>query len=193
MPAPVLSPRVAEAARPRRRSWWSRLITDLGLRIEHRGPVLGYLIVERGIKGVLLVLVGLYVLAHVRTGLDGFANGLIEQLNLDSGSSFLKHWAYHLVLRFIGVSHSSLLTLSIGSILYGLIEGAESLGLILRRRWAEYLVVLATAFFIPVEVIELGHRFTPVRAGALILNVVVVIYLVRKKRLFYLDEPAAQR
>ncbi|GAC1327651.1 MAG: hypothetical protein NVSMB17_01960 [Candidatus Dormibacteria bacterium] len=184
---------MAEAAQARRRSWWSRFVADLALRIEHRGAVLWYLIVERGIKGVVLVLVGLYVLAHVRSGLDGFARGLIEQLNLDSGSSFLKHWAYHLVLKFIGVSRSSLLALSIGSILYGVIEGAESVGLVLRRRWAEYLVVLATAFFIPLEALELAHRFTPVRAVTLLLNVVVVIYLVRKKRLFYLDEPEAER
>lgn len=155
--------------------------------------MLWYLIVERGLKGVLLILVGVYVLAHVRTGLGGLAQTTIEQFNLAAGSSFLQHWAYHLVLKFIGVSHSSLLALSVGSILYGLIEGAESVGLILGRRWAEYLVVLATAFFIPIEVLELAKNPSLVKVMTFVLNVVVVIYLVRKKRLFYLDEPESER
>ena len=184
---------MAEASRPLRRSWWARFRADLGLRIENRGLVLWYLIVERGIKGLALVIVGIYVLAHVRSGLGGLANTLIEEFNLASGSSFLRHWLYQLVLRFTGISHNSLLALSIGSIVYGLIEGSESIGLMLRRRWAEYLVVLATAFFIPVEVIELAGHPTIVKAVTFILNVVVVVYLVRKKRLFYLDEPEAER
>ena len=140
-----------------------------------------------------LVLVGLYVLAHLRTGLEGVASTMIEELNLQSGSSLLQHWVYQLVLKFVGISQSSLLALSIGSILYGVIEGSESAGLILRRRWAEYLVVLATAFFIPVEVYELVIHATPVKAVTFAVNIIVVIYLVRKKRLFSLDEPAAER
>ncbi|MFN2463746.1 MAG: DUF2127 domain-containing protein [Candidatus Dormibacteria bacterium] len=184
---------MADAARPRTKSWWSRFTNDLGLRIEHRGLVLWYLIIERGLKGVALVLAGLYILAHLRVGLEGLAQGIIDQFNLDSGSSFLRHWLYRLILKFAGISHSSLLALSLGSVVYGVIEGAESVGLLLRRRWAEYLVVLATAFFIPVEVVELARRPGPFKLLTFVINIVVVVYLVRKKRLFSFDEPAGQR
>ena len=83
-----------------------------------------------------------------------------------------------------------LIELAVGLVIYGLIEGAESVGLILGRRWAEYLVVLATAFFIPLEVLELAKMPSLLKAATLIINVVVVVYLVRKKRLFSFDEPS---
>jgi uncharacterized membrane protein (DUF2068 family) len=178
---------VAEAA-PRRRSWWWRFRQDLGRRIEHRGLVLWYLVVERGLKGVALLLIGFFVATHVQTGLDGAAAALIDQLNLDSGSNFLSQGAYRLVLKFVGVSQGSLVALSVGSLLYGVIEAAESIGLLLKRRWAEYLVVLATAFFIPVEIVELVRHPTVLKAAAFLVNVIVVAYLVRRKRLFHLDE-----
>ena len=155
--------------------------------------VLWYLIFERGIKGVGLLVVAFYLFTHIGSGLDSLINRIIGQLDLDPGSNFLKEAIYDLVLRFVGISQTSLVALAVGSFLYGVIESAESIGLILRRRWAEYLVILATAFFIPVEVVELARKPTLLKAAAFVINVVVVVYLVRRKRLFSFDESAAQR
>lgn len=185
---------MAEAsAASRRPSWWQRFRADLGLRIEHRGFVLWYLIVERGLKGIGLVLVGLYVAAHVGSGLDGPANWIVDQFNLDAASNTLQHWAFDLVLRFVGMSQNSLIALAAGSFIYGAIEASEAVGLLLKRRWAEYLVVLATGFFIPLEAYEVVRNLTVVKLATLVINIVVVVYLIRKKRLFTFDEPAGQR
>lgn len=193
MSGPVPSRRVAEGNLKREANWWSRFRHDLSLRIEHRGFVVWYLIFERGLKSAALLLLGGYIAFHLGSGLDGVANWVIEQFNLDSGSSFLRHAAYALVLRFMGISHGSLEELAAGLFIYGAIEGSEAVGLVLRRRWAEYLVVLATAFFIPLEVLELAAKPTFLKAATLIINVVVVVYLVRKKRLFKFDEPPDER
>jgi uncharacterized membrane protein (DUF2068 family) len=75
-------------------------------------------------------------------------------------------------------------TLGILLIGYALIEGAEGVGLALRRRWAEYLIVFASGLLIPYEVWEVVHKVTLFRAGGLLLNIVVVAYLAYKKRLF---------
>lgn len=155
--------------------------------------VLWYLIVERGLKGLGLLVVAFYLFAHIGSGLDNLVSGVIDQFDLDSGSNFLKEAAYDLVLRFVGISQSSLVALAAGSFLYGVIEVAESIGLILKRRWAEYLVVLATAFFIPIEVFELAKKPTLLKAATLVVNVVVVVYLVRRKRLFRFDEAPGER
>lgn len=184
---------MAEGTSPAQASWWSRFRLDISLRIEHRGFVLWYLIVERGLKSVGLLLVGAYIAFHASTGLNGVANWLIEQFNLDSGTNFLRHAAYLLVLRFIGISHDSLIELAVGLVIYGAIEGSEAVGLLMSRRWAEYLVVLATAFFIPLEVLELANKPSLLKAATLIVNVVVVVYLFRKKRLFRFDETADER
>ncbi|MFN2464695.1 MAG: DUF2127 domain-containing protein [Candidatus Dormibacteria bacterium] len=184
---------MAEAAARRPASWWQRLRRDLGLRIEHRGFVLWYLIVERGLKGLLLLVVALYVGVHARTGLNAVGNRFVEQFSLDSGSNVLRRAIFELILRFAGMSHSHLVALAAGSFLYGVIEASEAVGLLLRRRWAEYLVVLATAFFIPLEAYEVVHHVTPLKLVTLVINIVVVVYLVRKKRLFAFDEPPGER
>ena len=60
----------------------------------------------------------------------------------------------------------------------------------MRRRWAEYLVLIATSAFLPVEIDELIRHPTPFKGLALAVNIVIVAYLVWRKRLF-LERPGA--
>jgi uncharacterized membrane protein (DUF2068 family) len=73
---------------------------------------------------------------------------------------------------------------AIGVIAYAILEGTEGVGLAMRRRWAEYLTVIATGILIPYEAYEVIHRATLFKVGALLLNVAVVGYLAYRKRLF---------
>jgi len=87
------------------------------------------------------------------------------------------------VLVWIGFfKHTT--TLAIAIIFYALVEGTEGVGLAMRRRWAEYLIVIATGFLIPYEIYEVVNRVTLFRAGGLALNVLIVVYLAWRKRLF---------
>jgi uncharacterized membrane protein (DUF2068 family) len=54
----------------------------------------------------------------------------------------------------------------------------------MRRRWAEYLTVIATGFLIPYEAYEVVRHITLLKVGALLLNIAVVGYLAYRKRLF---------
>ncbi len=49
---------------------------------------------------------------------------------------------------------------------------------------AEYPTALATAGFLPFEIVELTKRVTVFRIGALVVNIAILIWLVWKKRLF---------
>ena len=62
----------------------------------------------------------------------------------------------------------------------------------MRRRWAEYLVLLATVVFIPVEIEELAARPSAFKALALLVNLLIVAYLIWRKRLF-LERPPRLR
>ena len=79
-------------------------------------------------------------------------------------------------------SHTTVL--AIGAIAYAVLEGTEGVGLAMRRRWAEYLTVIATGVLIPFEAYEVIHKVTLFRVGALLLNLAVVGYLAYRKRLF---------
>lgn len=67
---------------------------------------------------------------------------------------------------------------------YGALQIVEGVGLWGGWRWAEYLAVVATSAFIPLEVYELIHKASVLKGLALVINVGAVIYLVFKGRLF---------
>ncbi|HKC17743.1 MAG TPA: DUF2127 domain-containing protein [Steroidobacteraceae bacterium] len=85
---------------------------------------------------------------------------------------------------------SSLGQARIGGILVvtGLYTGVlltEGIGLWLRKTWAEWLTVIATASLIPFELWQLvfGHRHNPLAVlGATTLNIAIVWYLVWRLR-----------
>jgi hypothetical protein len=62
--------------------------------------------------------------------------------------------------------------------------GREGIGLWRGYRWAEYLAVVATTAFMPLEAYELVEHATVLKGCALVVNLVAVGYLVFKGRLF---------
>jgi uncharacterized membrane protein (DUF2068 family) len=54
----------------------------------------------------------------------------------------------------------------------------EGTGLLFRKRWAEWLTIVATSSLMPLEVYELVKQFTSVRLLALLVNAAVVLYLI---------------
>ncbi len=90
--------------------------------------------------------------------------------------------------RFGTLSLIQVDAVGIGAILYGCLEAFEGIGLLLRRRWAEYLVLIATGVFLPLEITELLRKPTVFKAGALAVNLLIVGYLIWRKKLF-LERP----
>ena len=63
-------------------------------------------------------------------------------------------------------------------VFYSALFLAEGAGLLLRQQWAEWLTVVATAFFVPLEIYAVIHSFSAIKAGLLVLNIVIVIFLI---------------
>ncbi|MDX6668546.1 MAG: hypothetical protein QOK04_1926 [Solirubrobacteraceae bacterium] len=74
---------------------------------------------------------------------------------------------------------------------YAVVEGLEAVGLWFQRRWAEYLTFLATTALLPLEIYELTRRLSPLKISAIVINIAVVVYLLRAKRLFGIRGGAA--
>lgn len=79
---------------------------------------------------------------------------------------------------------STLVGVAVALLVYGLVEFVEGVGLWMARRWAEYLTVVATAAFLPLEVYELTERVSGLKVATLALNVAAVVYILVAKRLF---------
>jgi uncharacterized membrane protein (DUF2068 family) len=67
---------------------------------------------------------------------------------------------------------------------YGVMQLVESYGLFRRRKWAEWLVVVATTLPIPWELYELFHAPSWMRFGILALNVGIAAYLWHRRTEF---------
>ena len=88
------------------------------------------------------------------------------------------------IQRFLEKPPDTLRLYGLGAAALGVLEGVEAVGLWMQRRWAEYLTLVATAAFIPLEIYELVHRTTALKIFALVVNLAIVVYLLFAKRLF---------
>jgi len=129
-------------------------------------------------KMVLLIAVGLGALRLLDP--DTAARVQRWAAALATGSDW--RFAQHLLARAVGLSPGRLEVLALGAFLYAALFGTEGSGLWLGRRWAEYLTVVATASFVPIEIFEILQRLSLLRVGALVLNLAVVAYLVYRLR-----------
>jgi uncharacterized membrane protein (DUF2068 family) len=79
---------------------------------------------------------------------------------------------------------STLTVVGFALLLYGLLQIAEGIGLWSLRRWGEYVAVVGTTLFIPLEVYEITEKATWLKVVVLAINVAAVVYLLLSKRLF---------
>jgi len=79
---------------------------------------------------------------------------------------------------------SRLTLIAVALAVYAALELIEGIGLWRLKRWGEYFAVVATSIFLPLEVRDLLAGITLTRAGALIINVAAVLYLLLSKHLF---------
>ena len=84
-----------------------------------------------------------------------------------------------LLVRLDLVTDKQLKVLSGITFLFGGIFVTEGIGLFFKQQWAEFLTVVVTASFIPVEVFESFKHFGPAKMILLAVNVVIVWFLVR--------------
>lgn len=53
----------------------------------------------------------------------------------------------------------------------------EGMGLVLEKAWAEYVTLVLTASFLPIELFEIARHVTWLRVGLTLINLAVVLYL----------------
>lgn len=125
-------------------------------------------------EGVLLVAAGFGALKLLHRDVGAIAMHWVHVLKLDPDN----HYIHSFLVKVFHVTPKQLKELSAGTFIYAALRLVEGVGLVLRKVWAEYLVVIATGIFIPVEIYELVRRFTPLRLGLLLANVAIVVYLI---------------
>ncbi|HEV3103068.1 MAG TPA: DUF2127 domain-containing protein [Candidatus Dormibacteraeota bacterium] len=174
---------MANTPRKPRPHYLKRLWAELGRMGGEHDAFIKVIIVERIVKALVLIALAIGLLDVGRNGvLTQWADYAQGQLNLDADNTLIERLFFRL-LAYAG-KFDHLTALAIGAIAYAILEGTEGVGLAMRRRWAEYLTVIATGILIPYEAYEVIRHATLFKVGALLLNVSVVGYLAYRKRLF---------
>jgi uncharacterized membrane protein (DUF2068 family) len=115
---------------------------------------------------------------------------LARQSNPQDFFSVLVHRMFRgnppgIAIRYIAtntefITRAMLTRVALATFAYAAVEATEAVGLFLRKAWAEWLVILVTVSFIPVEIYEIVSRPNPIKVLTLIANVLILWYLLKR-------------
>jgi uncharacterized membrane protein (DUF2068 family) len=126
------------------------------------------------LKAASLFAIGIGLFRLVHDGVAATVEGWIARFRVDPGQHFINL----LLQRLTGIDPRKLEWIGVGTLFYATIFLIEGIGLLLRKRWAEWMTVISTSLLLPLEVFELSRHVTWPKALTLIANVLVVIYLI---------------
>ncbi len=151
--------------------------------------VLRLLAVERWVRGVVLILlaIGVFELRSTQVSLKQ-----VFDRDLRSLRPFFNQIHFNVsdsatvssIEKTLHAKSSTLTLIGIAVLVYGLLQIAEGIGLWSLKRWGEYVAVVGTTIFIPLEVYEITEKASWLKVVVLLINVAAVVYLLLSKRLF---------
>jgi uncharacterized membrane protein (DUF2068 family) len=165
-----------------------------------RAPTLYIIVLFDLIKGSLLLLTALGIFALSGHNLNAVFDQVLRWVHLDPEHIFFVRIGKSLET----ITPANLRLAELGTLVCGLLRLGVGVGLAFRARWAVWLAIGESAFFIPIEIHGLLRRYTEEAAGhhraemfrhpelgilgiflVLVVNVVIVWYLfANRNRLF---------
>ena len=126
------------------------------------------------VKGAALQALAFGALTLLHEDVASEVEHWLDQLRIDPDNEFIGALLTKLQL----VHSKELKELSALGAGYAALFLTEGTGLLFRKRWAEWLTIVATSSLMPIEVYELVEKFTAVRLFAQLINAAVVLYLI---------------
>ncbi len=137
------------------------------------GRLLVWIGIYKVLEGSLLLAAGFGVLHLLHGDVEAHLRHWVHVLRVDPDNRYI----HGLLERAFAINPKQLKELSVGTFVYAAMRLTEGFGLVARQKWAEYLTVILTALFIPLELFEMFRHFTWIKAAVFAANVIVVVYL----------------
>lgn len=135
---------------------------------------------ELAVKGILLWLLSLPLLPLFSRQTILFLHHVARRSHLLSNAQFVTR----LFVRIDETPERRFLILSIFFLIWGATDLIEAVGIWQRKRWAEYMAVVGTLIFIPVEIYTIVTRFNWEKLAVSVFNLFIIIYIIRSRKLF---------
>jgi len=131
------------------------------------------------VKAALLIALGVTALELIHQP-DSLATlrHIVELLRFDPDNRLI----HRAIASVSALDTRRLEELSVGTFVYAAVFLVEGGGLLLHKRWAEYLTTGVTASFVPFELYELARHPSLLKAAGIGVNVLIVVYLLRRLR-----------
>ena len=144
----------------------------------HRNGALLVIAVFKFVKGALLLALAFGALSLLHKNLAAELGYWLDQLRIDPDNQFVGPLLSK--LQFIhGRELKEISALGAGYAALFLTEGS---GLLFRKRWAEWLTIVATSSLMPLEMYGLIKEFTVIRLLVVLVNAAVVLFLIYRVR-----------
>lgn len=130
------------------------------------------------LKGLLLLVIGFGALSLIHENVVSEVTHWANVLGVDPDN----HFVHKLIQKLWTVDEKKLVEISAGTFFYATVMLTEGVGLLQRKRWAEYFTIFATASFIPLEVYELVKHFSVTKIAVVLVNGLIVWYLILRVR-----------
>lgn len=140
---------------------------------EGNGTWLAVIAVFKLVKAALLVAIAVGFAHATAKGPEETIAPWLDAVHFDARGRLIHEAA----ARLLSLDRPRLGELAVGGFAYAALFTVEGVGLLLRRRWAEYLTLFVTVSLLPFEIVELVRHSTAPRWITLVLNVAVVAYL----------------
>jgi len=142
-----------------------------------RDRILVAIAIFRLAKALALVLIGAGALRLLHPGVADALCAWLDSLPFVTGHPA----AGRAMASVTRLSHVRMREVAAGAFAYAALFATEGIGLLCRRRWAEWLTIIVTTSFIPFEIVGVVHRITATRVTMVILNAAIVVYLVWRR------------
>ncbi|MGI8891582.1 MAG: DUF2127 domain-containing protein [Chthoniobacterales bacterium] len=139
---------------------------------QHRSLL--YIAVFKWIKSALLILLGFGLLHLLGRNLAVTLHHLADALRVDPDNKYLTE----LLAKAPLISSRNLQVASALTFAYAALFLVEGTGLFFEKKWAEYLTIIATASFLPLEIYEIAKHPNGLKVITLILNLAILVYLI---------------
>jgi uncharacterized membrane protein (DUF2068 family) len=130
------------------------------------------------LKALLLIVAGIGAIKILHDGTADTVGHWVRVLRVDPDNRYI----HRMLARVFRITPKQLRELSVGTFIYAGLFATEGVGLLLRKRWAEYFTVITTGGLIPLEIFELARHFSVTKVVVTVINVLIVWYLVARLR-----------
>jgi uncharacterized membrane protein (DUF2068 family) len=151
-----------------------------------KAPTLYAITIFKLLKGAVFLGVALVIYQHSDRDLPAEYQNLLDWLHHWMKVNPEREFWTDMALAVENLTATRVMHIAMGTFIYSLFSLVEGIGLLFRAKWAGWMTISESAFFIPIEVHHLTH-VNPSKFvfAIMVANIIIVWYLFRNRdRLF---------